>query len=379
MLDTEGTWRAAGHGAIGAVLLGNVLLNYWLCVTTSPGYTTDLTAAVSRATAPLPESLPVFRRSTQCRRDHSPQTGPRVATITSTSIAAARSGINVLTYATASLALNALADVQDFEAAPPAPRFCDTCNCPKPALAHHCHICDKCVLRMDHHCPVRTFRQLTSLPSGVSPAEHWHLFCCAIVLLVVTRAGDEHNTALVVSPRASSAAVDGKLRGARQLPSFLPHDHVPVAGQQLLGAPPAAHSRPPGRINWSDDVHAPSRGPTLHVRLCLQAIRAPQGMMTLDQLKTAHARQASEPAPLVFAMVLSISIGTALTLLVAWHAYLIFTAQVVPLIPTTCSLPSRAWRGSTAWARVCDTMCCTVDALLRFQYDTCNLSDALQQ
>ena len=48
VLDAEGTWRAAGHGATGAVLLGNVLLNYWLCVTTSPGYVTDLTAAVSR-------------------------------------------------------------------------------------------------------------------------------------------------------------------------------------------------------------------------------------------------------------------------------------------------------------------------------------------
>ena len=44
--------------------------------------------------------------------------------------------------------------LQDFEAAPPAPRFCDLCNCPKPPLTHHCHICAKCVLRMDHHCPV---------------------------------------------------------------------------------------------------------------------------------------------------------------------------------------------------------------------------------
>lgn len=49
VLDAEGTWKAAGHGAVGALLLGSVLLNYWLCVTTSPGFTTDMAAAVSSA------------------------------------------------------------------------------------------------------------------------------------------------------------------------------------------------------------------------------------------------------------------------------------------------------------------------------------------
>eukprot|EP00803_Ostreobium_quekettii_P003864 evm.model.scf_167.4 EVM.evm.TU.scf_167.4 scf_167:43220-45726(-) len=32
-------------------------------------------------------------------------------------------------------------------------RFCKKCNRPKPDLAHHCSICRKCVLKMDHHCP----------------------------------------------------------------------------------------------------------------------------------------------------------------------------------------------------------------------------------
>ncbi|ETO14208.1 hypothetical protein RFI_23161 [Reticulomyxa filosa] len=32
-------------------------------------------------------------------------------------------------------------------------RFCDTCNADKPPRAHHCGICDECVLCMDHHCP----------------------------------------------------------------------------------------------------------------------------------------------------------------------------------------------------------------------------------
>jgi len=32
-------------------------------------------------------------------------------------------------------------------------RYCRTCIQPKPDRAHHCHICRKCVLKMDHHCP----------------------------------------------------------------------------------------------------------------------------------------------------------------------------------------------------------------------------------
>ncbi|KZV71004.1 zf-DHHC-domain-containing protein [Peniophora sp. CONT] len=33
------------------------------------------------------------------------------------------------------------------------PRFCRTCNKYKPPRAHHCKSCKRCVLRMDHHCP----------------------------------------------------------------------------------------------------------------------------------------------------------------------------------------------------------------------------------
>ena len=31
-------------------------------------------------------------------------------------------------------------------------RFCQKCNAYKPPRAHHCRVCQKCVLRMDHHC-----------------------------------------------------------------------------------------------------------------------------------------------------------------------------------------------------------------------------------
>lgn len=32
-------------------------------------------------------------------------------------------------------------------------RFCRKCNCVKPMRTHHCSICKRCVLKMDHHCP----------------------------------------------------------------------------------------------------------------------------------------------------------------------------------------------------------------------------------
>ena len=32
-------------------------------------------------------------------------------------------------------------------------RFCPKCNDVKPPRTHHCSICRKCVMRMDHHCP----------------------------------------------------------------------------------------------------------------------------------------------------------------------------------------------------------------------------------
>lgn len=32
-------------------------------------------------------------------------------------------------------------------------RYCNRCILVKPDRAHHCSICSRCVLKMDHHCP----------------------------------------------------------------------------------------------------------------------------------------------------------------------------------------------------------------------------------
>lgn len=34
-----------------------------------------------------------------------------------------------------------------------AMRECKKCSTAKPPRAHHCSICQRCVLKMDHHCP----------------------------------------------------------------------------------------------------------------------------------------------------------------------------------------------------------------------------------
>ncbi|KAL7408816.1 DHHC palmitoyltransferase-domain-containing protein [Mrakia frigida] len=33
------------------------------------------------------------------------------------------------------------------------PRYCSKCSAYKPPRAHHCKTCNRCILRMDHHCP----------------------------------------------------------------------------------------------------------------------------------------------------------------------------------------------------------------------------------
>jgi ribosomal protein L40E len=53
------------------------------------------------------------------------------------------------------LPLNSDVEERDFEANEKDrfKKFCRRCNAFKPIRAHHCSICGRCIVKMDHHCP----------------------------------------------------------------------------------------------------------------------------------------------------------------------------------------------------------------------------------
>ncbi|KAM9701980.1 palmitoyltransferase ZDHHC16 isoform 4-T4 [Dama dama] len=58
--------------------------------------------------------------------------------------------------------------------------ICKKCINPKPARTHHCSICNRCVLKMDHHCRILLLSPLPETSSSSSRALHsygsWDLF-----------------------------------------------------------------------------------------------------------------------------------------------------------------------------------------------------------
>eukprot|EP01083_Nonionella_stella_P030335 83183_1 len=87
---------------VGVFLLANVVFNHQSCIWTSPGYGPLSIALYPKGTQDIPSKYYKYDPELKC------------------------------------------SDVV---------RYCNECNCYKPWRAHHCSICKRCVLKMDHHCP----------------------------------------------------------------------------------------------------------------------------------------------------------------------------------------------------------------------------------
>jgi Uncharacterized protein containing DHHC-type Zn finger len=51
---------------------------------------------------------------------------------------------------------------------PEAASICKKCIAPKPPRTHHCSVCNKCILKMDHHCRILIMFICTSLYDAVT-------------------------------------------------------------------------------------------------------------------------------------------------------------------------------------------------------------------
>mmetsp|Transcript_22315 Transcript_22315/g.29191 ORF Transcript_22315/g.29191 Transcript_22315/m.29191 type:complete len:338 (-) Transcript_22315:288-1301(-) len=104
LFERNSTWYSVNQ-LFGITLLVNVCFNYFSCVMTSPGQPATL-KQLRKQPSLLEYEPPSWLQSIYKRRLDEIKAG-----------------------------------------------FCKKCNAPKPPRSHHCHVCKKCVLNMDHHCP----------------------------------------------------------------------------------------------------------------------------------------------------------------------------------------------------------------------------------
>ena len=152
---------------------------------------------------------------------------------------------------------------------PPPPR-CSRCATFKPPHAHHCSVCQRCIVRMDHHCP------WINNCVGLATAKFFILFC------VYTCAMSTYALALVAVKLVSCAGVR---RGGP------PADFFP---------PPPAHCLAPYNVTSTIVTallcaEALLFGLFTACMLCDQYTSVRTGNTQLDDYKNSRAKQPARP------------------------------------------------------------------------------------
>jgi hypothetical protein len=146
---SKGVLHACGHAAFGLVLLGNVAFNYTQCVRTPPGTPEDLPHEVRGSSGVCCSRDTCRNRASQVpllmhpHKGHAEKSAMLVIHI-----------VILLTWPPRPPACMHCVihpcftwrpTLQALAAAAEGGRYCHTCGWPKPQLAHHCHICNRCI------------------------------------------------------------------------------------------------------------------------------------------------------------------------------------------------------------------------------------------
>lgn len=162
-----------------------------------------------------------------------------------------------------------------------APPPCRKCGGPKPPRTHHCHVCNACVLKMDHHCP------------WLNNCVGWRNYPYFVRLLVYMWAGCTFAAVLAAWPFWNGSGSSGSKWQAAQ-------DAVALSNA----------AAPPGE----SDADASVRKRAVMLAAHAAAAASSSGFFTTD-------------SRMQLTFIICLSVGIAVGGLMSWHLYLVSTNQ----------------------------------------------------